>query len=198
MFNKTNTTKDRIINETINIILLKGIESTSISDIIKATGIARGSLYHHFPDKEALMSEAIKKYEQRFVEFLNNALAGKTPGEKIYNFLDSAFKIHVNRNFQGGCIFGNTALEMADKNYVFRELVNKVFEEWAKTLSTVIKEAQNTGEVRNDINPDDLACFIVASVEGGIMLSKVKKDENPLSKVILLLKKSLKENATSK
>ncbi|TYB33995.1 MAG: TetR/AcrR family transcriptional regulator [Flexistipes sinusarabici] len=188
MNTKGNKTTDKILDSTIELIFQKGIEATSISDIITKIGMSKGSLYFHFPDKQTLISEALSRYEKSFFEFINMSLQGNSPGEKMETFFESVMSMHESKNYSGGCIFGNTALEMADKNDSFSEKVKYVFNRWISILSSIIKDAQKTGEIRSDMDSQILAGFIVSSVEGGIMLSRLAKKGEPLSQTLSALK----------
>ncbi|AEI15343.1 transcriptional regulator, TetR family [Flexistipes sinusarabici DSM 4947] len=188
MSTKGNKTTDKILDSTIELIFQKGIEATSISDIITKIGMSKGSLYFHFPDKQTLVSKALSRYEKSFFEFISASLQGNSPGEKLENFLESVKRMHKSKNYSGGCIFGNTALEMADKNDSLSQKVKNVFDRWISMLSSIINDAQKTGEIRSDLNSKILAGFIVSSVEGGIMLSRLEKKGEPLSQTISALK----------
>jgi len=184
---KGNKTIENILDTSIELFFQKGIEATSISDITAKTGISKGSLYFHFPDKQTLVSEALSRYENSFFEFINVSLQGNSPGEKMENFFESVKKMHKTKNYSGGCIFGNTALEMADKNDSLSQMVKHVFDRWTSILSNIIRDAQKTGEIRRDIDSLVLANLIVSSLEGGIMLSRLEKNGEPLSQTIFAL-----------
>nr|WP_275045682.1 TetR family transcriptional regulator C-terminal domain-containing protein [Flexistipes sinusarabici] len=130
----------------------------------------------------------MSRYEKSFFEFISASLQGNSPGEKLENFLESVKRMHKSKNYSGGCIFGNTALEMADKNDSLSQKVKNVFDRWISMLSSIINDAQKTGEIRSDLNSKILAGFIVSSVEGGIMLSRLEKKGEPLSQTISALK----------
>jgi len=191
MSEKGEVTKNKIMKAAVQLIFRKGIEATSISDIVKEAGVAKGSIFFHFPDKQTLVSEALKQYENNFFIFLEQSLTGNTPGERLINFFENVSKAHKERNYRGGCIFGNTALEMADKNEIFTGIVSNVFKKWVKNLEDVIEEAVKTGEIRNDIQPEVLASTIVAALEGGIMLARLGKSGEPLEKSMCAFVKML-------
>lgn len=191
MSNKGEITKSKILGAAIKLIFQKGIESTSINDIVKETGVAKGSIFFHFPDKQTLVTEALKQYEKNFFAFLEKFLIGNTPGEQLINFFESVSNVHKERKYEGGCIFGNTALEMADKNTILSSIVSNVFKKWIIKLKEVIEEAIMSGEIRKDIKADVLASTIVATIEGGIMLSRLQKNGEPLEMAIGSLLKML-------
>lgn len=191
MGEKGEITKNKIMKAAVKLIFQKGIESTSISDIVKEAGVAKGSIFFHFPDKQTLVSETLNQYENNFFLFLEKSLSGDTPGERLINFFEKVSNYHKERNYAGGCIFGNTALEMADKNEIFTGIVSNVFKKWVRNLEDVIEEAIKTGEIRKDIHPDILASTIVAALEGGIMLSRLEKSGEPLEKSMCAFVKML-------
>ncbi|HZJ02511.1 MAG TPA: TetR family transcriptional regulator C-terminal domain-containing protein, partial [Thermoleophilia bacterium] len=111
----------------------------------------------------------------------DQALSGATPGKKLTAFLEAVLVAHQEAGFVGGCIFGNTALEMGDTDAAYGRVVGEVFDRWAGRIEEIVANAQSAGEVRKDLSPGCVASHIVAALEGGIMLSRLKKDEEPLA-----------------
>jgi TetR/AcrR family transcriptional repressor of nem operon len=93
-------------------------------------------------------------------------------------------EIHRGNGFVGGCLFGNTALEASDCNPRYACRVGEVFDRWTEKIASVIADAQYAGEIRSDLPADVLAQFAVSSVEGGIMLARLRKEEEPLSRCL--------------
>ncbi|MBI3008144.1 MAG: TetR/AcrR family transcriptional regulator [Candidatus Omnitrophica bacterium] len=180
MYTKGELTREKIIREARQIVNRKGLMDTSISDIISATGLKKGSLYFHFSGKNALSLAVLEKSRDEFLEFLDLSLVGNTPGERLDNFFNEVIRFHKSAGFIGGCIFGNTALEMGDKDKRISVFVEKVFAEWAGKIRKVVKAAQKSKQVRNDIPAGILACNIIAGIEGGIMLARLGKNKKPL------------------
>ena len=180
MKSKGDLTKEKILKVATRLVHKNGIGDTSINDLISATGLKKGSLYFHFQSKDALILAIMEKTRAGFVKFLDSALSGETPGESLDNFLERVLEKHRSAGFVGGCIFGNTALEVSDKDKRFSSFVKDVFAEWIEKIREVVVAAQISGQVRNDIPTSALACHIVSSIEGGIMLARLRKNEEPL------------------
>ena len=191
MTSREESTKDKIIEITAEIVNQKGIDATSINDILKATGLKKGSLYFHFPNKESIIFAVLEKAKKELNEFLNNSLKGNSPKECLNNFLENVFEKHKKKGFVGGCIFGNVTLEMSDKNNKYSKFVQNVFEEWFEKIKIIIENGQKENQINKMFSPESFAQFIVAAIEGGIMLSRLKKDEKPLKECIENLKKLL-------
>ena len=99
---KGEITRARVITETIDLILKKGFTNTSLNDITRHTGVKKGNLYFHFPSKEALGVAILEEMTTRSATYLKDGLQGKSPMEKIANYLDSVFSRHQKMNFVGG------------------------------------------------------------------------------------------------
>ncbi|MBW2031382.1 MAG: TetR/AcrR family transcriptional regulator [Deltaproteobacteria bacterium] len=173
-------TRARVLEAASSLMLSKGFASMSIGDIVRATGVKKGNLYFHFSSKEELGLTVLEEERERFFLFLCQNLKGERPFEKVRNLLEATFYEHRQRNFAGGCLFGNMALEMSDRNPRFCEMVKEVFLEWTARLANVLAEAMAAGELSQAISPTVLAKHIVALIEGAIMMAKVSKDEKDL------------------
>ena len=90
--------------------------------------------------------------------------------------------------FSGGCIFGNIALEMSDKDKKVAAFIKELFDEWTAKIHAVVKAAQRSKQVSADIPADVVAKHIIMALEGGIMLSRLEKSEKPLKTCLATLR----------
>jgi TetR/AcrR family transcriptional repressor of nem operon len=184
MATKGEQSKEKILTQATRVFNRQGFRTTTINDLLKATGTTKGNLYFHFSGKEEVGLEVLKREKAAFMQFLGSALTGDTPGAALDNFLRSALLKHRRSDFVGGCLFGNTALEASDTAPAFAELVAGVFDEWIGKIESKIAEAQQAGQVRRDLPARDLAELVVATVEGGIMQARLQKLEGPMSRAL--------------
>ncbi len=77
---------------------------------------------------------------------------------------------------------------MGDSNKKIAAFIRNVFDEWIARLQRVIEDAQLEAQIKKNIAPDILARQIVMSIEGGIMLSRLEKDERPLADCLSFLR----------
>ncbi|MGZ9149196.1 MAG: TetR/AcrR family transcriptional regulator [Candidatus Deferrimicrobiaceae bacterium] len=188
MSTKGERTRDHILGEASRLIQRKGIGATRVGEIIAAAGVHKGSLYFHFQDKEEIGRDVILQSACRFLGFIDRSLSGATPRIALGNFFDAALDFHRSAGFVGGCLFGNTALESSDSAPEMAALVDEVFIAWTERISRVIADGQQAGDFRDDIAAHDLAQQVVATLEGGIMLSRLRKKGAPLETCIETLK----------
>jgi len=188
MATKGERTREHILGEASRLIQRKGIGATSVGEILAASGVHKGSLYFHFQDKEEIGREVIRQAADRFLRFVDWSLAGATPRDALENFFAAALAYHRGTGFTGGCLFGNTALETSDADPGMAALVDEVFVAWIDRIARVIAAGQRAGEFRDDMTALDLAQQVVAALEGGIMLSRLRKKAAPLDSCIENLK----------
>lgn len=191
MKSKGETSREKILESAKKLFNNKGFNATTISDLVDATGMQKGSLYFHFDSKDEIAFEVLKEATKDFISFLDTVLDGNNPGMALDNFFRAALEKHISTGFVGGCIFGNTALEMSDTNLEFAKMIEDVFDSWIQKISNVVKRAQDIGQIRDDIHYAQLAGYIVGAIEGGIMISRLKKDERPMRATIDTLRTTL-------
>lgn len=188
---KGDATRDRLLTEATHLVRRRGFSGTSVSALLHAAGVKKGALYHHFPAKDDLGLAILERDRQGFMAFLDATLSAPTPLEGLDRFFAAALEKHRETGFVGGCLWGNTALEMSDTNPSFTELVTKVFDEWLARIERVIRDGQSVGQIRDDLPAPDLARLVVAGIEGGIMMSRLTKQEGPLRACLEAVKRCL-------
>lgn len=191
MTTKGAITKQKIIDASAELFNRKGFGTTSVNDLLNATGVTKGNLYFHFPSKDDVGFEVLRQEHASFMSFLDDALRGETPAECLDNFFQQAIGMHRSKGFVGGCLFGNTALEASDASPAYASLTAETFVAWQEKLRVVLEKAQVSNQIRCDSTPQELAEFIVAVLEGGIMQSRLFKDEGPMRRCVKILRKTL-------
>ncbi len=176
MGKKGDTTREKILQASLEIFQHRGIGASSIALIAEETGIQKGSIYYFFPSKDDLAFETLARAKEKFIAFLEKSLDTKAPRESLHNYFRAIVKYHRERGLRGGCIFGNSALEMSEKNERIRQLLCDTFVEWKNMVKEVIEAGIQAGEFRGDMDPEDMAWQVVSTIEGGIMISRTCRD----------------------
>jgi len=180
MTRKGEQTREHILTEAGRLFQQRGFRATSLSDLLAATGLKKGALYFHFASKDEIALAVLERARRELAAFLEGALQGPTPAACLKAFFERMLSWQQEQGFVGGCIFGNTALEMGDADERFARLVDEVFEDWIERLHEIVAAAQAAGELRRDLDAECLARHLVAVTEGGIMLARLKKHDQPL------------------
>jgi TetR/AcrR family transcriptional regulator, transcriptional repressor for nem operon len=175
-------TKAEIISVGTEMVSLHGYNATGIDAILKQAGVPKGSFYHYFGSKEefglAIIDHFAERYEQRLDTFLNDEEV--SPLNRIRNYLESGLARISQNQCTKGCLVGNLGQELADQNERFRLRLDTVFSSWKERFAACLREAQQKGELRLELDPGVIACFILSSWEGAILRAKVMKSPQPL------------------
>ena len=160
----------RLINE-------QGFAHTSVEELIRATGLSgKSHFYHYFKSKEELGFEVLERQFSRFAErglaLLREPMI--EPLDRLWLFIDTIVALQHERGARNGSPFGNLAGELADSHEGFRARLDKVFDQWAGQLDALLGELR--GQLRDDVDTARLSRFIVAALEGGMLMTRVKRD----------------------
>ncbi|WP_323757221.1 TetR/AcrR family transcriptional regulator [Roseivirga sp.] len=179
-FEKSERTKKRIIETVAPIFNKKGYQSTALSDITNATGLTKGAIYGNFGNKENL-AEACFNHNVKFLQkglqmtwAANPSSIAKLIG--LLNFYHQNYETVANN---GGCPLMNVAVEADDFYPFFKEKAKTILLTWQSEIASVIKEGQDSGEIKLEIDALSFANFYIASIEGGILIAKTTN--NPAS-----------------
>ena len=190
---KAEQTKERLLEQAIKLMQQKGFGAMSISELLLAAGVKKGTLYYHFPGKDDLGMAVLTRVRCDFFAKMDDILSNASPLAGLELFFDSVLERHRAKGFVGGCLFGNTALEMSDSDSSYNEFVRQVFAEWTDKMQLAIQRGQKAGEIVDGITSAELAQTVVATIEGGIMMSRLTKAEGPLRTCLESLKSFLRK-----
>jgi len=175
-------------------MLIKGYNATSLDDLLGASGVGKGSFYHYFKSKEDLGYAILDDIVTSFVDWTLDPCFADPDGHRIAQircFLDHVVEVQRERACVGGCPLGNLASEMSDVHEGFRARLAGVFSVWRERLTRALRDAQRRGDVGNDCRVEVVAEFLVASLEGAILMTKVSKDIGVMEKCVGELKRYL-------
>lgn len=169
------TKRDSLIGAAKNLLWEVGYESMSPRRILDASGAGQGSLYHHFKGKKDLAVAALAQVDAEAREEFDAVMgAGGAPLDRLHRFLKQ------NRNALRGCRLGCLANEASIFDDDLREPVAGYFTYVTERLADTIGEAVSLGELPQTIDPDRLAATLLAAVQGGYVLSRVRNDPNQM------------------
>jgi len=168
------STRQKILDSAYKEIHRNGFQAASLNPILNRTGVTKGALYHHFPNKHALgyavLDEEIKKFVLEF--WLHPLEACTDPIEGLKRLIIEAGKTISREEISLGCPLNNLCLEMSPIDDGFRQRVNQIYELWQEGFARALRLGQANGTVSDAIIPKDCATFIVATLAGSRSLAK--------------------------
>jgi TetR/AcrR family transcriptional repressor of nem operon len=130
----------------------RGYKSTSINDLIRATGLNRTRLYAGFKDKRSLFMTCLRHYSQNDKRaFLDRLARDLPPRDAIVAVFDAGRRSpEVDR--PGGCFLVNSAIENAPHDAEIRAVVHEGLSQIETFFRDRIREGQRAGTIRSDID----------------------------------------------
>jgi TetR/AcrR family transcriptional repressor of nem operon len=167
----------QILDAAATLISERGFTSTSVDDVIKQARLSgKSHFYHYFKSKEELGYEVLNRQFERFAErglaILREPMID--PLERLGLFIDAVVALQVEHGARRGSPFGNLAAEMADAHEGFRVRIEAVFERWASQIRSLLWEARP--QLNDDVDAVRLSRFIIAALEGAVLMTRVKRD----------------------
>jgi TetR/AcrR family transcriptional repressor of nem operon len=181
----THETKTRLLDAGLELFLARGYGGTGIQELLDATGIPRGSFYHHFENKEDFALQVIDRYAAMVHEALDAALSDRrrTPLNRIRGFFGGVREAYASEGYLG-CLLGALGQELAATNRIFQIKIESCIQAIALRLSSCLEEARQRGELGSRTDPRQLADIIVNCWEGAALRSRLLRDPAPLDAVL--------------
>lgn len=168
----------------------QGYHGTGIKEVVDKVGIPKGSFYNYFKSKEDFASEVIEQYSENLKVFLSNIVrdSERNAHAALERLFDDLIKKYEDKNCKGGCLLGNLAAEICDGSELGRETIAKCANQLRDMLKAVVSRGQEQKSIRDDVRADDIADFLLNSLEGSILRMKMEVNTAPLKqlKVIFL------------
>lgn len=183
------TLRDNLLDIAYEEFYTSGYSATGLNKILEKANVAKGGLYHHFNSKKDLVIAIINE------RICPNALKKYTKLEDIKkNKLSALFDILENRsgNFEKGCPLGNLILELSNIDDEILKALQNCINSWQNIFESILLEAIENKEMK-DISAYDTSLFILSTIQGGLLLSKLSKSGTEYKKCISSLRQFLQK-----
>ncbi len=169
-------TRERLLQAASREIYRSGFQSASLDTILASTGVTKGALYYYFKSKQALGYAVVEEIIAPDVhrKWVRPFQSVKDPIDAL---ISAVQRIPVRpEDVRGGCQMNNLAQEMSPLDAGFRKRLATIFGDWREAVASVLREGQNHGRVRRDVEPAEAAGLLIAMVEGYGSLAKNAQD----------------------
>jgi TetR/AcrR family transcriptional regulator, transcriptional repressor for nem operon len=175
-FRDPERTRERLLQAAFREIHRSGFQSASIDAILAATNVTKGALYYHFESKEALGYAVVEEKIARLTrdKWLRPM---QSKGEAIDILIGVVRRIPASpQDVRAGCPLLLLSQEMSPLDEQFRKRLERIFLDWQEGIATLLRRGKSQGTVRRDLDPDEAASFLIATVEGYGTLAKNAQD----------------------
>jgi TetR/AcrR family transcriptional repressor of nem operon len=195
---KGQQTRQAIVRKAAPLFNQKGFEGTSLSDLMAATGLQKGGIYRHFSGKEELAAAAFDYSWQKAVsERLEGIEDVQHSVDRLKKMINNFVELRSGL-VPGGCPLMNTAVEADDGNAILRARARKALQTWTTRLSRIASQGIAKDEIDSRIQPKKLSQWIIGSLEGALLISRLQKDDQPLHNVRQSLHEYLEQNVRAR
>jgi TetR/AcrR family transcriptional regulator, transcriptional repressor for nem operon len=164
---------DEAIEKAMQVFWHKGYEATSMEDLLSAMDLNRGSLYDTFGDKRQLFLKVIDRYCTTFVGSKFSLLDQPGPAlPTLRRFIIGMIEGGLADPQRRGCLIANTVMELSPHENEIAGTLRQVLKVAEDTFFRTLARAKQQGELKNDKDPRALAQFLVAMMQGTIVMIK--------------------------
>ena len=167
--------RERIVERAADLFAERGIAGTSVDEVLAAAKAGKGQFYHYFQNRDELAAAAVGYRCAQVVDGLSQALGDVSSLAGLEQAL-AGFIAGFEQTGLPGCPIGTLATEVAGRNEAARLQAAAGFDAWERLLADALERMRERGELRADAQPAVLATGLLASIEGGMVLSQTRKD----------------------
>jgi AcrR family transcriptional regulator len=164
MKKKDKNTKEKIIEVALKVFGRKGYFKTTVDDIAKTAGLAKGTLYLYFKDKESLYIATIDQQFKNALNFLSEIETKRGSSTQKMTDIASNFVTYMRELGSTHTLFTVESLNLSEKILKhIKPIIIPHLTEMTKIVSRIIKEGIKKGEFK-DVNPDAAAYYFLNTI----------------------------------
>jgi len=186
-------TKKHIIEKVAPIFNRKGFTGTYLSDLEKATGLTKGSIYGNFSNKSEVAVEAFKYNFKQLTSKIELEISKESnAGDKLIQFIHFYKTEYNNIVKNGGCPILNTATDADDGNKYLKTEVQNALKKWIKFIENILNDGILKNEIK-EIDTNNFSIRMISIIEGSIMMAKVLDRKEIINSNISFLKNEIQK-----
>ncbi len=176
----TRSSREAFVESTVRLLRRKGYAASGLNEIVARSGAPKGSLYFHFPGgKQELALAAMERAGGQLREAIAAVLDSSEdlPGA-LAALVDSLAAGMEASGYRDGCPIATITLETAGESETLRATASEVFGSWLEVVEQRLLAA--------GLSPADAArraLFVLAAIEGALILARAQRDLGPLTAV---------------
>ena len=161
--------EDQVLEKAMSAFWAQGYETTSMADLVSATGLHKGSLYQAFGNKHDLFVKSLRRYlEEMRLEKSRLLKEADSPLAGIYAVLHGMVEISDDDDgCPKGCMAVNSLVELAPHDPEVEAVMNEHTNQMLSSMTRVVSEAQTLRQI-GDSRPADQICMLMMTFMSGL------------------------------
>ncbi len=175
---------DDLVRDAMGVFQTLGYQGASMEQLLRGTGLSRGSLYKAFPDKRTLFLAALDRYAAENTAALGDRLAIGSPREAIRSALMMIAEGSAFARGERGCLVVSSITEMASKDGAVKAHLRRTLDRIQSLLEAAVRRGQEAGEIPPARDPEALARFLLCTIEGLGVLGKTGRTRDEMASIV--------------
>jgi TetR/AcrR family transcriptional repressor of nem operon len=177
--------REKLLHVGMHVVHERGFGGASVRDIVQAAGVPQGSFTNHFASKEAFGLEVIDLYFADACALMRQTLRNDDlpPLQRLRAWIDNGKDKLNHDSMRNGCLFGNFTAESNDCGEAIRERLVAAFAEVQSSIAYCLRAAVKAGEIAPSTDCDEIAAFVLASLQGALLLAKAQRSPVPVERL---------------
>jgi TetR/AcrR family transcriptional repressor of nem operon len=177
--------EEKILAAVRDLFWRQGYAATSLDDLMRVTGLGKGSIYGAFGDKRNLFLAVLRVYANERVVHARGALHSDKPAIER---LRDLFRIREKRKRSlapcSGCFLFNSTTELALHDPEVREISKRVYAAIEQLFIDTAEHAKKDGDLPTEIHASELGRLLLAVTQGLTFLEKTGIDSRDLLSIM--------------
>jgi TetR/AcrR family transcriptional repressor of nem operon len=176
--------RDQFIESGISTLHHGGFFATGVREISAQAGAPQGSFINHFGSKGAYGVAVLDRYFERTEAIIAETLGDETRcgADRLAAYFDVVVGALEGAGWRYGCMISNMSLEASEHSEAMRARLEEIFVKLTQHFSAAILAGQATGDVRSDLDADDLADVVLSSWHGAMLRMKVERSPRAIQR----------------
>jgi len=177
---KGRETRARIVQVAAELVADKGAAGMSLDDVKARAGASRSQLYHYFQNRDDLVRAVVEATSDAVLGSQGDLLDHLDTWAGIDRWFDALVAMQAERQACGGCPIGSLAGQLAERDPQARAAIADGLARWEAHLREGLQRMKQRGRLRPGADPAVLATATMASLQGGLLLTQVRRDPHQL------------------
>jgi TetR/AcrR family transcriptional regulator, transcriptional repressor for nem operon len=177
---KGRETRQRIITAATELVREHGVAGTSLDEVRGRAHVSKSQLYHYFADRDDLMRAVARAVSDDVVGGQAGLFAELDTIEGLRAWADALVALQEVLQARGGCPIGSLAGQLAEHDDGARRELADGMDRWQAGIGDGLERMAARGELRPEADPRLLAQRTLAAVQGGLVLTQIRRDPTQL------------------
>jgi len=179
---KFNQCRENLLEVGQELFLSSSFNNVGLNDILKKSGVPKGSFYHYFDSKEDFGLQVLEQYHRQNADALAQLLEDESlsPYLQLKTFYQDTIDHFDEIGYCQGCLMANLSQEVADVNENLRCKISQLSKQIVDQVGSCVERIENNELNLGHLRSCEAAQILMNSWQGAIMKMKLEKSREPL------------------